>query len=201
MVLSQADVALYYTADVEYRSGKKATETPLGTFKIWRWALPGMSGSVASTTSGTLDLPIDLSATNCYEDGSGANVKCGDGKYVVTQVTAHRWVASDSTASDANGIEPAATWSAFTIVGELLAGRGGLARAVGGELARPASTSVLTRSMSAVAVPGGSCRLASQAVAAGCRACSELYCCPAALSTPLAAFLQATLPLPRTLKA
>lgn len=151
--LPQADVALYYTADVDYYSGKKASATPLGTFTIWRWALPGISGSVASTTPGSLVLPIDLSTTNCYQDGSGADVKCGDGKYVVRQVTAHRWVASDSTASDSNGIAPAATWSSFTIVGELLAGRGGLARVLGGELARPASTSILTRSMSAVAVP------------------------------------------------
>ncbi len=87
------------------------------TFTVMRW---GGTNRVAQVTgSGAtrkLVLPIDLSTSS--KCGATQNSQCGDGKYLVKRVTAHRWVTGGSFTSDTAGTKTSTDRTQFTFVGE-----------------------------------------------------------------------------------
>lgn len=72
-----------------------ATLPDTATFTVMRWGGTNRVAQVqGSGEARKLVLPIDLSQAFCRKDAQEQDVPCGIGKYVVKQVTAHRWVDS-----------------------------------------------------------------------------------------------------------
>jgi len=83
------------------------------TFTIMRW---GGTNRVVKEEGGKLVLPIDLSKSSSC--GAAGTSPCGNGKYVVKKVTAHRWLNGGLYTSDVTGRKDSAPRTAFTFVGE-----------------------------------------------------------------------------------
>lgn len=101
----QADVAHYYTMDIEYQSGKR-DPVLLPAFTINR----GDAQFDDSDGIRKLLLNVDLADVEC--NGS----PCGRGKFLVTRVTAHPWHAAADLEGD--GTQTAPPLVAFTFMGE-----------------------------------------------------------------------------------
>lgn len=107
-------MALHYEVDLAYYSGTSAfvMATPKAerTYTVSRW---GDAAIMGEGEQQQLVLPLDLTLLKC-----GTEAACGDGKYIVRQVRAFRWLKSGSSDTAGAGVPLAADRTDFTFVGE-----------------------------------------------------------------------------------